>query len=39
MGTTKALRYMARTKQRRTYLPYGGLTWGVNVLGVWYIIL
>ena len=22
MATTKALRYMARTKQRRTYLPY-----------------
>ena len=21
-ATTKALRYMARTKQRRTYLPY-----------------
>jgi len=22
IATTKALRYMARTKQRRTYLPY-----------------
>ena len=22
MATTEALRYMARTKQRRTYLPY-----------------